>query len=491
MASDSPSETIRYLTAGVLLRQDRKTQQLTPELASSWRIKPGSREIEFTLRDGAKFSDGSLVTPADVLSTMKKLLDPALHSPMGDGFRFGTKEVSVKQSGPRTVAVSFPKPVAGIAALFDGIPMLSAGAPEVVAGPYVITSYRAGSEVVLNRNPYYWKKDSRGAALPYISTLRIRIQQNRDLELMDFERGDIDLIPELTPELAERVAGKNRGAVVDMGLTLDSLVTWFNQVPNSPIAGPKKEWFRSAAFRKALSLAVNRDDICRIAYLGKAKPGVGPISPANRVWFNAELKADAHDTNEALKRLRAAGFVFKDGTLFDRDGNRVEFSIATNTGNKVHERVAGLLQQDWKQIGIRLTVVTLDFPSLIERITRTFNYEAAMLPLTNIGLDPAEQMSIWLSSSATHQWNPNQTAPATAWEKEIDELMNRMVSTVKPDERKRAFDRVQVIVKENVPFIYLAHPQAQGAVSARVKLGSGAPLWPYLLWGLEQARFSR
>jgi peptide/nickel transport system substrate-binding protein len=131
-------------------------------------------------------------------------------------------------------------------------------------------------------------------------------------------------------------------------------------------------------------------------------------------------------------------------------------------------------------------VITLDFPSLIERITRTFNYEVCMLNLTNVGLDPEEQMNVWMSSAANHQWNPNQSSPATPWEKEIDEQMGRLASSIKQEDRKKAFDRVQALVAEHAPFLYLVHPQAQAAVSPALKV-AGAPIWPYVLSGLERA----
>ena len=106
-------------------------------------------------------------------------------------------------------------------------------------------------------------------------------------------------------------------------------------------------------------------------------------------------------------------------------------------------------------MGIRLNVVTLDFPSLIERISQTFNYEACLLGLTNLDLDPSAQMNVWLSSAANHQWNPNQKAPATPWEAEIDKLMHAQAAEPRPEVRKRLFDRVQQIVWEQAPFLYL------------------------------------
>src|SRR6202007_3410544 len=99
-----------------------------------------------------------------------------------------------------------------------------------------------------------------------------------------------------------------------------------------------------------------------------------------------------------LRRLQADGFRFDGKTLFDRGGQRVEFSIVTNAGNKARERMATMIQQDMTKIGIQVNVVTLDFPSLIERITRTFDYDACLLGLVNTDLDPNSQMNVWLSS---------------------------------------------------------------------------------------------
>ena len=105
-----------------------------------------------------------------------------------------------------------------------------------------------------------------------------------------------------------------------------------------------------------------------------------------------------------------------------------------------------MVQEDLGKLGIKVNVVTLDFPSLIERISQKFNYEAAMLGFRNVDLDPNGQMNIWLSSAENHAWNPQQKSPETAWEAEIDKLMRAQASTADPKKRKESFDRVQEIV---------------------------------------------
>jgi peptide/nickel transport system substrate-binding protein len=172
--------------------------------------------------------------------------------------------------------------------------------------------------------------------------------------------------------------------------------------------------------------------------------------------------------------------------LRDREGHAVEFSIITNAGNKYRERMATMIQQDLSGIGIKLNVVTLDFPSLIERMTRTFDYEACLLGLVNTDLDPNSQMNLWLSSSENHQWNPSQKAPATAWEAEIDKLMRAQASTLDAKQRKQYFDKVQEIVWEQEPFIYLVNKDALSAVSPSVRNVHPVVLRPQVYWNIEQ-----
>jgi len=312
----------------------------------------------------------------------------------------------------------------------------------------------------------------------------LEIQQNREIELLRFQRGQLDLISSLEPDHFERLAATSSSAT-DAGPSLEVELLWFNQVARAPIPDYKKAWFRSPGFRHALSEAINREDLCRVVYRGHARPGVGPFSAANRFWFNAKLKPHAYDPAAALRRLTAEGFHRKGDGLVDRDGHPVEFSIITNAGNRERERMAVMIQQDLGRLGIQLNIVTLDFPSLIERLSRTFQYEACLLGLINVDLDPNAQMNVWLSSSPQHQWNPEQAAPETPWEAEIDKLMRAQASTLDPNQRKASFDRVQEIVSEEAPFLYLVNKNALAAVSPLLRNVKPSVLRPEVLWNVE------
>jgi peptide/nickel transport system substrate-binding protein len=176
-------------------------------------------------------------------------------------------------------------------------------------------------------------------------------------------------------------------------------------------------------------------------------------------------------------------------TLYDASGHAVEFSLITNSGNETREKIAAMLQQDLAAIGIKLNIVTLDFQSLIERITSSLNYEACLLGLRRVELDPNAQMNVWLSSGPNHLFNPGQKTPATPWEAEIDKLMREQTSQLDRARRKVCFDRVQQIAAEQQPFIYLVNPNSLSAVARSLKNTSPTPLPPQLVWNAEFLTF--
>jgi peptide/nickel transport system substrate-binding protein len=296
----------------------------------------------------------------------------------------------------------------------------------------------------------------------------------------------VHLITALEPEHFDSLAADRTVRATDAGPSLEGDAMWFNMVPAARLAEYKKAWFGSQKFRRAISHALRRDDLCRIVFRGHAQPGIGPFSPANRFWFNQKLKPHAFDLAAARRLLGEDGFRLDGRVLRDRQGHAVEFSLITNAGNRARERAAAMMQQDLEALGIRLRIVTLDFPSLIERITKSFDYEACLLGLINVDLDPNAQMNVWLSSSANHQWNPSQKTPATTWEAEIDRLMRAQASTADAAKRKPLFDRVQEIVWEQAPFLYIAYRNALVASSINVRNTAPSVLRPQLVWNIDR-----
>jgi peptide/nickel transport system substrate-binding protein len=148
--------------------------------------------------------------------------------------------------------------------------------------------------------------------------------------------------------------------------------------------------------------------------------------------------------------------------------------------------MATLIQDDLKQLGMRVQVVPLEFRSLLDRVTQTKEYDACVMGIASYDADPNSDINVWLSSGGTHLWNPSQEHPATAWEAEIDRLISEQMIARTFAQRKKLYDRAQEILFENQPMIFLASPDI--LAGAKNSLGNFQPavLEPYVLWNVEQ-----
>jgi len=485
---EDAGDMIRYLTGGVLVRVNRVTQQPEPGLASAWKVLEAGRAIRFQLRAGVTFSDGTPFTPDDVVYTMEVLMDPNLHSPVGDSFRMEGGPVRASADGANAVILRFPAPLAGGVKLFDQMCILSRRSPlkeMAVLGPFHMREHKSGDYIRLERNPNYWKTQT-GRRLPYLDSIRVDIQPNRDIEFLRFQRGELHLMSFLNPDQFQELSRTRPEQAKDAGASLENEFLWFNMAPLAPLPAYEKAWFQSRNFRVAVSHAIRRDDLCRVVYHGHAVSGIGPFPAANLFWFNRQLKPHAFDLPRARRLLAEDGFQVRDAVLRDREGHPVEFSLITNAGNKPREHMAAMIQQDLAALGIRLRIVTLDFASLLERISKSMQYEVCLLGLNNVDLDPDGQMNLWLSSSTNHAWNPKQSTPATPWEAEIDRLMRAQASSAGDQRRKTLFDRVQQIAWEQEPILFLLNRDALTGVSPAVRNLRPSSMHPRLVWNIDE-----
>jgi peptide/nickel transport system substrate-binding protein len=484
------SEMVRFLTGGVLLRINRQTQQPEPELAASWNVSPDGRVVSFHLRKDLRFSDGSSLTSADVAWSLRRVLAIATAAPVAEEF-LSPQQVTVETPDALSVTVHLPARIIGVGKLFDEIAIEPANRPsegKVTSGPFTVAEYKPGQYVRLRRNPNYWKRDAAGVQLPYLTGIRLDVLNNREKEISLFQRGEYDLIDGLPPEYYTLLAAKSPKAVRDMGPSINTEQLWFNESPSAPLPDFEKAWFQNRAFRVAVSQAIHRADLARLAYDGHATPAYDFISPANTVWHNAQLQYPHENVAAASRLLLTSGFHKSGNLLYDATGHPVKFSILTNAGNRAREKMATLIQQDLAAVGMQVTVVTLDFPALIDRFMHKQDYQACLLGLINVDADPNAMMNLWLSSSPNHQWNPSEKVPATPWEAAIDTQMRAQASSLLQKDRKKAVDQVQQIVADQQPFIYLVYPNALYAISPQLLGVQPAVMQPGLVWNIPVIR---
>jgi peptide/nickel transport system substrate-binding protein len=225
----------------------------------------------------------------------------------------------------------------------------------------------------------------------------------------------------------------------------------------------------------------------KLVHQGRATPLGTFVTPGNRLWVNTRLAAPPRSIAGARDLLAKAGFSWNaDGALVDAAGSPVEFTMIVNAANAARVQTAAIIQEDLRQLGMRVQVVPLENRAVLDRVLQTHDYEAALMALGSGDVDPNGELNVWLSSGKTHLWHLGQSVPATEWEAEIDRLMRQQLVTLDAGERKRQFDRVQELVAENLPIIPLVSPNI--LVGARTGLGNFRPaiLDHYVLWNADE-----
>ena len=315
--------------------------------------------------------------------------------------------------------------------------------PEEIVGigPFRLKEYQPGVRVVLERNPYYWKKDKTGRTLPYLDTITFLIIPDRGVEALKFKAGEIDVIGgALDPDNfagLRRSQAQGNYRVQDLGPGLDLDFLWFNLNPGSNKAGrpyldpEKRALFEKSQFRRAISHALDREAMARSLFLGLGTPHYGPVGPGNKTWNNPALPQTNFDPARARQMLLATGLKDSnnDGILELSQNRPLEILLLTSRGNTRRERMTQIIKDNLAKVGLRVTTQSLDTRDLILRIVSSFEYEAMLFGFTTTDVAPDIQADLWLSSGSNHFWYPNQPKPATAWEKEIDALTAELVRT--------------------------------------------------------------
>jgi peptide/nickel transport system substrate-binding protein len=517
-SADISSREVIAQMVGDLVHINRLSQQTELALAKTWHVSPDGLRYSLELRRGLHFSDGHPVDADDVIFSFKVYLDEAVHSPQRDLLVIHGSPISVEKVDTYRVVFKLAQPYASAERLFDSIAILPrhlleeayksgrlgqswglGTSPQELAGlgPFRLKEYVAGERITLERNPYYWRADRAGTRLPYLDQITFLFVANSDAEVIRFQAGDTDVINRISAEdysVLERDQGPRSFHLSDLGPSLEFNFLFFNLnsvLPAQSFALARKQaWFREVKFRQAVSLSIDRQAITRIVYRGRGTPLWTPVTPASNFWVDTAIPHPARSVEDARKLLASARFSWKDdGTLVDASGSPVEFSIITSASNLQRTQIATMIQADLKDLGIRIQVVALDFHSVLDRILQTHDYEAAVLGLGAGDVDPTSEMNIWRSSGNDHVWDLGEPHPATSWESEIDQLMEKQLSTMRPKDRKLLYDRVQEILAEELPIICLASPNI--LVGAKDQLANFKPatLDPHTLWNSQELFF--
>lgn len=476
----------RHMFEG-LTTMDPFTLKVIPALAERWEADPGGLVWTFHLRKGLLWSDGVALTAADVAFTFNDLIfNDDVPNSARDIFTLEGKPIRVEAVDAQTVRFILPVPFAPFlrslgqeilprhvlveavrAKKFAFTWGIDARPDTIVGtGPYRLAEYQPGRRVVFRANPYYWKKAVDGARLPYIPKIEYVIVPGTDVELLKFIEGSLDAYtlrgmdyPLLKPQESARGF-----TVYDLGPDMGTSFITFNQNPgNNPVSGKpyvvarKRAWFTDIRFRQAVAHAVDKQRIIEIVKNGLGYPQDSPESPAAGFFYCADVRKYTYDLDAARELLAAMGFADKDGDgiLEDGDGLKLEFNLYTNADSTERADVAAIIRSDLERVGMKVNLQLVEFNTLVAKLTSTYDWDAVILGLTG-GVDPHFGQNVWRSSGQLHLWNPRQAAPATAWEKRVDDIFSAGVQEFNEDKRKVLYDEYQKIVAEELPVVYTA-----------------------------------
>lgn len=529
--TSDPSNFNRMMTSGLanasiterlsagLVQINRSTLQLEPSLATKWEPDKSGRIYTIHLRRGVRFSDGSPFTADDVLFTFQVLADPKTENSMSGLVQIDGAFPSISKLDDYTVKLTFQRPVGMGLRMLDTIPMLPRGrllkayqegrfgsawgptvnpAEVVGLGPFRLKEYQRGIRIVLERNPYYWKKDRAGQKLPYLDAVTFLIIPDLGAQALRFRQGELDLInsPSLSPDNYAGLLGNNQNYTLrDLGPGLSMDFLWFNLNRGSNAAGKsyvdpeKMALFENPEFRRAISHSLDRTGIARSVFLGLGTPQYGLVSSGNREWQNSQIPKTEYNPERAKEILLKIGLKDdnKDQILeFGEKHRPLELTLLTARGNSTREKSAQVIRDNLLKIGIRAEVQPLLQNEIASRFLGSFDYEAILFGFSSTDPTPDSNTDLWYSSGPIHFWSPNQKKPFFRWEATVDSLISRLVTSMDPKLRKASFDQAQMLWATELPAI--ATVASDVLVGWSNKLGNVTPstLSPHLIWNAEE-----
>jgi peptide/nickel transport system substrate-binding protein len=524
MANETSSSDITNLLFVTLADYDNAKQVDIPSLAKSWDISEDGLTYTWHLRRGAAFSDGHPITSADVLFSFEVAYDETLHPSIQDLLIIGGKKMQVSAPDSYTVVTTIVSPYALMVPAIGSLRIMpkhtleaafrsgdfaseySVSTPPekiVTSGAFMVKEFAAGEKVVLTGNPYSYRFDEKGQRLPYLDELVFLTVPDQNTAALKFQAGELDGLDNVKPEdYAAYEEGQERGnyKLYELGPSLSTNFFWFNlnkvrepgpgRKVGTPQAGATKyAWFSQRDFRRAVSMAIDREAMIRGPFYGDAVKNWTVLTESSKLWHTPDLGRWDYDVEAAKKLLDGLNMIDRndDGFREDAAGNTIEFTIKTNGDNVTRVAMCNFMREDLAKVGIKMTLTPVDFNTLITNLRQDFQYEAILLGLGSaVPSDPGMGQNVWRSSGLTHYWNIKQPRPETQAEARIDALVDQNIATTDFEERKRTWHEIDRLLEEECFIQWL--PVAIIKIPVSNRFGNVEPtIIPHrILWNIDR-----
>jgi peptide/nickel transport system substrate-binding protein len=504
LCQDTTCADLAGLMYPALVSVDPETAQFRKSgpaaIAKDWTISPDGKVYTFTLRDDYKWNDGTPVTGQDFVYSYQAIASGKL-SPNPAGFILDSI-TNVESPDPQTVVITFkqadcralnfagsvfPLPSHKLTTDFEALNTDAYNlGPDVTAGPFKFSEFRPGEQVSVVADQNF--KD---AELGYVSPEGYILKQVPDATVMveQFLAGETNFIdaPTVSRRSDVRQAGTEgkKQVYAYPGNFWDYLAFNLADPKNpqngldangNPIDQGHHPIFGDKRVRQAIARAVDIDAMIKAAVFGEGERMTSGIIPAS--WaYNKDLAPIPYDVEAAKKLLDEAGWIDDDnnpdtpriakGAMYAKDGTPLRFTMLGNEGNTRRAAEGQLIQDQLKRVGIDAQYQAIDFTTFQE-IQNSQTFDVVMLAWQQGYPDDPDQTQLFTpvadvvgsGNDFTSYNNPEFT--------KLNEQA-RTLPGCDPAERKKLYDQMQVILQEDVPYLWMYAINGMYSADASVK----------------------
>ena len=453
--------------------------EFEPRLAKSWTWAPDSLSIAFNLDPNARWHDGKPVRASDVVFSFKIYTDSLVASPTAAQLA-QIDSISARDSVTAVVwfKTKYPRQ------FFDAASQMSILPEHIYSAPRdsILKKASAIDPVGSGRFRFgNWKRSVSLTVLadtanyrgrPGVDRVQFVIAPEFTTALTKFLTGEADVFEALRPENLAQMANHPELKVI----RLPGMAYVFMQFNLRDPKNPSKPnaIFSNKTLRRALAMSLDREAMVRNVFDSLAQVSIGPTV---RVYPTTprSLPRIQFDTVTAGRMLDSLGWRDSNGDgIRDRNGRDLSFSMLVPSSSKSRERMAVLMQEQFRKVGVKATIESLDFPALMQRqADRDFD---TMLWAWQLTPSPSGLRQTWAAASARNKSGSNFGSYENP---QFDAYVDSALAETNSPRSLAFFDRAYRIILDDAPAIWLYEPETVLGIQARIQT---KPMRPDAWW---------
>ncbi len=327
--------------------------------------------------------------------------------------------------------------------------------PSVSSGPWKFKSWDKGKSwtAVRNDTSTIWP-------VPNLDSITVAIVENTSIGFQKLKSGEADAFEPTAQDVAEAETLPN----VTVYKWISAFASWDEMAINF-----RRPYFKDVKFRQALSYVIDKKAIAEKVKFGLAVPMYADVAPSSDKYDDKAVEKYPYDPAKAKQILKDAGYTLKDGKLVDPSGTAIpKLKYTFSNATPVSPKIAAIAQQEWKDLGIELDLVGVDFNTLLKSITsEPFDWDFAQLGWS-AGINPEGFGDVWKTT-------PNLNFGA--W---VNEEVNKLYASTQREfdgsKRKEIMSQIQSIESRDGPYIYLTANTSFLGVNKKIGGVSPTPL---------------